>query len=92
MLFAGMVWAVFAGRYGDCGGFGVGYVFACGSCTMDPVTVADPPPVNAVGVPALHDGNWARATLEVCAALLESARTGGEVALQHQVSVTARQR
>ena len=44
------------------------------------------------GVPALHDGNWARATLEVCAALLESARTGGEVALQHQVSVTARQR
>ena len=43
------------------------------------------------GVPALHDGPWARATLEVCAALLESARTGCEVALQHQVSVTARQ-
>ena len=41
----------------------------------------------ASGVPALHDGRWARATLEVCAALLESARTGVEVALQQQVSV-----
>ena len=41
----------------------------------------------ASGVPALHDGRWARATLEVCAALLESARTGVEVALHQQVSV-----
>ena len=41
----------------------------------------------ASGVPALHDGRWARATLEVCVALLESARTGVEVALHQQVSV-----
>jgi phthalate 4,5-cis-dihydrodiol dehydrogenase len=41
----------------------------------------------ATGRPALHDGRWARATLEVCGALLESARTGGEVALAHQVCV-----
>jgi len=41
----------------------------------------------ASGVPALHDGRWARATLEVCAALIESARTGVEVALHQQVSV-----
>ena len=41
----------------------------------------------ASGLPALHDGRWARATLEVCAALLESARTGVEVALHQQVSV-----
>ena len=41
----------------------------------------------ASGLPAVHDGRWARATLEVCAALLESARTGVEVALHQQVSV-----
>lgn len=36
-------------------------------------------------VPPLHSGEWARATLEVCRAMLESARTGREVALQWQV-------
>ena len=30
---------------------------------------------------ALHDGPWARSTLEVCLALLQSAREGGDVAL-----------
>ena len=33
----------------------------------------------------LHDGPWGRATLEVCLAMLRSAREGGEVALVHQV-------
>lgn len=33
------------------------------------------------GKPPLHNGHWARATLEVCLALLESARTGADVAL-----------
>lgn len=33
----------------------------------------------------LHDGRWGRATLEVCLAMLRSAREGGEVALVHQV-------
>ncbi len=32
-------------------------------------------------IPPLHDGQWARATLEVCLALLESARTGHDVTL-----------
>lgn len=41
----------------------------------------------ATGTPALHDGRWARATVEVCDALLESARSGREVALAHQVCV-----
>ena len=41
------------------------------------------------GAPALHDGRWARATLEVCGALLESARSGREVTLAHQVPVAA---
>ncbi|MFO1412918.1 MAG: Gfo/Idh/MocA family oxidoreductase [Burkholderiales bacterium] len=36
-------------------------------------------------VPPLHSGAWARATLEVCRAMLDSARSGREVALQWQV-------
>lgn len=39
------------------------------------------------GRPALHDGRWGLATLEVCLAMLESARTGREVALSHQVAM-----
>jgi phthalate 4,5-cis-dihydrodiol dehydrogenase len=34
----------------------------------------------------LHDGAWATATLEVCLALLTSAREGRDVALTHQVA------
>jgi phthalate 4,5-cis-dihydrodiol dehydrogenase len=32
----------------------------------------------------LHSGRWGMATLEVCSAILESARTGKEVSLHHQ--------
>ena len=39
------------------------------------------------GKPPPHDGPWGRATLEVCVAILESARTGGAVALRHQVAM-----
>lgn len=35
--------------------------------------------------PPLHSAAWARANIEVCLAILESARTGKEVALTHQV-------
>jgi len=35
----------------------------------------------------LHDGRWGRATLEVCLAMLSSAREQREVALEHQVGV-----
>jgi phthalate 4,5-cis-dihydrodiol dehydrogenase len=38
------------------------------------------------GRPPLHDGAWAAATLEVCLAMLASARDGKEVALAHQVA------
>ncbi len=34
---------------------------------------------------ALHDGRWALGTLELCIAAIESARTGREVALAHQL-------
>jgi phthalate 4,5-cis-dihydrodiol dehydrogenase len=39
------------------------------------------------GRPPLHDGPWAMATLEVCLAMLQSAREGRDIALQHQVAV-----
>jgi phthalate 4,5-cis-dihydrodiol dehydrogenase len=35
----------------------------------------------------LHDGRWAMATLEVCLAMLRSARDGREVVLTHQIAV-----
>ena len=37
------------------------------------------------GKPPLHDGAWAMATLEVCLAILRSAREGRDIALAHQV-------
>jgi phthalate 4,5-cis-dihydrodiol dehydrogenase len=36
--------------------------------------------------PAVHDGRWGLATLEVCTAVLESSRSGREVELMHQVA------
>jgi phthalate 4,5-cis-dihydrodiol dehydrogenase len=41
------------------------------------------------GRPPLHDGIWSRATMEVCLAMLDSARTGREVVLKHQVGLRA---
>lgn len=38
------------------------------------------------GLPPLHSGKWAMATLEVCLGMLQSAREGREVTLSHQVS------
>jgi phthalate 4,5-cis-dihydrodiol dehydrogenase len=39
------------------------------------------------GTPPLHSGEWARATLEVCLAILQSGREQREIALKHQVAV-----
>ena len=39
------------------------------------------------GMAPLHSGEWGLATLEACLALLESARTGREVMLRHQVGL-----
>lgn len=38
------------------------------------------------GIPPVHDGRWGLATMEVCFAILQSAREGREVTLNHQVS------
>jgi phthalate 4,5-cis-dihydrodiol dehydrogenase len=35
----------------------------------------------------LHDGAWAMATLEVCLAMLRSAREGGDILLRHQTGL-----
>lgn len=37
------------------------------------------------GLPPVHDGRWGLATMEVCFAILQSAREGREVTLSHQV-------
>ncbi len=37
------------------------------------------------GVPAIHDGTWAKATMEVALSVLESAQMRREVTLSHQV-------
>jgi phthalate 4,5-cis-dihydrodiol dehydrogenase len=39
--------------------------------------------------PALHDGRWGLANLEICDAALRSARTGAAVSLRHQVALQA---
>jgi phthalate 4,5-cis-dihydrodiol dehydrogenase len=41
------------------------------------------------GRPPIHSGEWAMGTLEICLAILESARSGKELRLQHQVGVPA---
>lgn len=38
--------------------------------------------------PIFHDGRWGMATLEVCLAMIESARTRSEVRLKHQTPTT----
>jgi phthalate 4,5-cis-dihydrodiol dehydrogenase len=40
------------------------------------------------GKPTTHTGRWGLANLEVCAAAIESSRTGKEIELKHQVAVT----
>jgi phthalate 4,5-cis-dihydrodiol dehydrogenase len=70
-------------------------IYQSGISRLDPLP---PPPVPRAEVidelydavvndkPPLHDGAWAMATLEVCLAMLQSAREGRDVALTRQVS------
>ena len=43
-----------------------------------------------LGEPPVHSGAWGMATLEVCLAILQSAREGREIALAHQVAIGER--
>ena len=63
---------------------------------LDPVPVPAVPRIEVIDefynavvgcAPPLHDGEWSRATLEVCLAILESARTQSEIMLQHQTGL-----
>jgi phthalate 4,5-cis-dihydrodiol dehydrogenase len=65
---------------------------------LDPVPVPDVPRAEVIdefydavvrGKPPLHDGTWSMATLEVCLAILQSAKTRSEVPTKHQIAVRA---
>ena len=43
------------------------------------------------GTPPLHDGAWSMATMEVCLAILQSARENREIELSHQVGLDRRE-
>ena len=61
---------------------------------LDPVPLPDVPRAEVIdefydavvrGIPPLHDGEWSRATLEVCLAILDSSRNQAEMTLRHQM-------
>jgi phthalate 4,5-cis-dihydrodiol dehydrogenase len=63
---------------------------------LDPVPVAAVPRAEVIdefyaavvdGIPPLHDGEWSRATLEVCLAILDSSQNQAEMTLRHQVGL-----
>jgi phthalate 4,5-cis-dihydrodiol dehydrogenase len=63
---------------------------------LDPVPVPPIPRAEVIdefydavvgGKPPLHDGEWSRATLEVCLAILESSQSQAEITLRHQVGL-----
>ena len=71
-------------------------IYQNGSGTFDPLSPPNVPRVEVInelydavvnGRTPLHDGAWATATLEVCLALLTSAREERDVALAHQVAL-----
>jgi phthalate 4,5-cis-dihydrodiol dehydrogenase len=71
-------------------------IYGDGDATLDPLPKPRVPRVEVVdelwnavidGRPPLHDGRWGRATLEVCLAMLTSARESREVALHDQVAI-----
>lgn len=41
-----------------------------------------------LGKPLFHDGRWGMATLEVCLAMIQSAKERREIMLTHQVAVS----
>ena len=73
-------------------------IYADDEVRLDPVPVPPVPRAEVIdefhaavveGRAPLHDGAWSMATLEVCLAILESGRTGRELALSHQCGLPA---
>ena len=74
-------------------------IYGDAEATLDPLPPPRVPRVEVVdelyaavvhGRAPLHDGRWGMATLEVCIAMLTSAREGRDVALRDQVGVRGR--
>jgi phthalate 4,5-cis-dihydrodiol dehydrogenase len=70
-------------------------IYQAGTARLDPLPLPQVPRAEVIdelfdavvgGKPPLHDGAWARATLEVCLAMLRSARESRNIALAHQVA------
>jgi phthalate 4,5-cis-dihydrodiol dehydrogenase len=70
-------------------------IYQGGTARFDPLPLPSVPRSEVIdelydavvhGKPPLHDGPWGMATLEVCLAMLQSAREGRDVALRHQVA------
>ncbi len=70
-------------------------IYQGGTARLDPLPLPKVPRAEVIdelyaaaveGRPPLHDGAWAMATLEVCLAMLQSAREGRDVPLRHQVA------
>jgi len=73
-------------------------VYADSEATLDPLPPPRIPRVEVIdelcaavwdGKPPLHDGRWGMATLEVCLAMLDSARENRDIALHRQVAAPA---
>jgi phthalate 4,5-cis-dihydrodiol dehydrogenase len=71
-------------------------IYQNGAARLDPLPPPQIPRAEVIdelyaavvdGKPPLHDGAWAMATLDVCLAMLQSAREGRDIALNHQVAV-----
>jgi phthalate 4,5-cis-dihydrodiol dehydrogenase len=71
-------------------------IYGDDSVRLDPVPVPAIPRAEVIdefyaavvdGKPPLHDGEWSRATLEVCLAIRDSAQAQAEITLRHQVGL-----
>jgi phthalate 4,5-cis-dihydrodiol dehydrogenase len=72
-------------------------VYGDGEAKLDPLPAPAIPRVEVIDElygavvnarPPLHGGEWSLATLEVCLAILQSARQGREIEVSHQVAVS----
>jgi phthalate 4,5-cis-dihydrodiol dehydrogenase len=70
-------------------------IYEGGTARLDPLPLPSVPRAEVIdelygavvhNKPPLHEGAWAMATLEVCLAILQSAREGRDIALTHQVA------
>ena len=70
-------------------------IYQNGAARLEPLPPPQVPRVEVIdevyaavveGKSPLHDGAWGMATLEVCLAMLQSAREGRDMALRHQVA------